>query len=159
MRHIVLVVLAIAAATTCQARTIIVDDNSPADFINIQSAINDANNGDIVIVRPGQYYGDGNHDIRFLGKAITVQSIDPNDPNIVSATTINCNGSMSNPSRGFTFDNNEGPNSILDGFTITGGYGGYAQLQTRGLPPGGYVGGGIFCNNSSPTIRALLHNR
>ena len=32
----------------CQGRIIIVDDNGPCDFNNIQAAINDANNGDTV---------------------------------------------------------------------------------------------------------------
>ena len=79
-----------AAVTVCQARTINVDANGTGDFTTIQAAVNDSNTGDTIIVQPGQYTGDGNRDIRFLGKAITVQSIDPNDPNIVSANTVDC---------------------------------------------------------------------
>jgi hypothetical protein len=151
MRYALIAILAMAAATVCHARTITVDDNSPADFTNIQTAINDANNGDTIIVRPGRYYGNNNRDIRFMSKAITVQSIDPNNPNMVSATTIVCGGSASQPYRGFIFDNNEGPNSVLAGLTITGGYGGEVILQTNPYARG-YVGGGIFCKYSSPTI-------
>ena len=153
MRHILIAIVAMAAATVCHARTIIVDDNSPADFNKIKLAINDANDGDTIIVQPGRYTGDGNRDIRFLGKAITVQSIDPYDPNIVSATIIACGGGPFNPNihRGFKFDSNEGPSSVLAGLTITGGYGNHEQLQAHPLKEG-YVGGGIFCKNSSPTI-------
>ena len=78
-------------AIACQARIITVDDDGPADFNNLQAAIDDANHGDVIEVQPGTYTGDGNSDIDFLGKAITVRSIDPNDPNIVAATIIDCN--------------------------------------------------------------------
>jgi len=151
MRHILIAIVAIAVAAACQARTITVDDNSPADFTTIQSAINDANDGDTIIVQPGRYYGNGNRDIRFSGKAITVRSIDPCNPNIVSATTVVCGGSASQPYRGFIFDNNEGPNSVLAGLTVTGGYSAPNQPLVYG-PIEKYSGGGIFCKNSSPTI-------
>ncbi len=42
----------------CGARIITVDDDGPADFDNIQAAINDANNGDTIIVADGTYTGD-----------------------------------------------------------------------------------------------------
>lgn len=101
----------------------------PADFGNIQDAINDANNGDTVIVADGTYTGAGNRDISFLGKSITVQSL--NGPNNCS---INGQGNY----RLFYFNGNEEPNSVLDGFTITNG----SAIR----------GGGMYCQNSSPTI-------
>jgi pectin methylesterase-like acyl-CoA thioesterase len=64
--------LALASAST--GRTIYVDDDGPADFSNIQAAINDSNDDDIIEVRPGTYTGTGNRDIDFKGKAITVKS-------------------------------------------------------------------------------------
>ncbi len=57
----------------CRARTITVDDDGIADFNNIQAAINDSNDNDVIIVRPGIYIGQGNRDIDFNGLAITVQ--------------------------------------------------------------------------------------
>jgi predicted outer membrane repeat protein len=120
---------------------------NPTAFINllgdneqtIQGMIDAAENGDTVIIEPGVYTGYGNRDLDFKGKAITLSSIDPDDPNIVAATVIDCQGTESEPHQGFYFHNNETADSVLDGFTITGGY------ETSG--------GAIYCNNSSPTIR------
>ena len=46
----------------------------PAQYPTIQAAIDDANNSDIVLVAPGTYTGDGNRDIDFRGKAITLRT-------------------------------------------------------------------------------------
>lgn len=43
----------ILTAILCEARIITVDDDAPADFNNIQAAIDDANDGDVVIVAEG----------------------------------------------------------------------------------------------------------
>jgi predicted outer membrane repeat protein len=123
---------------TAEAKTIYVDDDGPADFDNIQAAIDDSNDGDTIIVNPGTYTGDGNRDISYNGKAITFRSEDPNDPNIVAATIIDCNGTEEEPHRGFLFNSGEEANSVLAGLTITNGYAKY--------------GGGIYCEASRPTI-------
>jgi hypothetical protein len=114
----------------------------PSEYSTIQAAINASSNGDVVIVAPGTYTGDGNRDIDFLGKAITVRSADPNDPNVVASTVIDCQSQ----GRGFYFHNNEGSNSVLAGIKITGG-----------SAPGDWDGGGgIRCSNSSPTITRCI---
>jgi parallel beta-helix repeat protein len=110
----------------------------PTEYGTIQAAIDASVNGNTVIVAPGTYTGTGNRDIDFLGKAITVRSTDPNDPNIVAATIIDCQGTSSSPYRGFYFHSGENVGSVLNGLTITNGYATY--------------GGGISCDGSSPTI-------
>jgi serine protease AprX len=111
---------------------------SDANTQTIQEAIDAAEDGDTVIIEPGYYTGNGNRDLDFKGKAITVRSVDPNDPDVVASTIIVCQGSESEPHRGFYFHNNEEADSVLAGFTITQGY------QSRG--------GGIYCEHASPTI-------
>jgi len=114
----------------------------PSEYADIQAAVDDCNDGDVVVVAPGTYTGDGNRDIDFEGKAITVRSVDPCDPNIVAATIIDCNGTAAEPHRGFYFDSGEDANSILEGFTITNGY---ASRSGGG-------GGGIYCRGGNLVI-------
>jgi hypothetical protein len=127
-------------------RTIYVDDDGPADFNNIQAAINDSNNGDTIIVADGIYTGEGNRDIELSHglphgqtRAITVRSA--NGP---ENCIIDCNGTESEPHRGFYFHNNEDANSVLDGFTITNG------LANDLIVP---FGGGIYGNGTKATIQ------
>ncbi len=130
----------------------------PSEYATIQAAIDACSNGDEVIIAQGTYTGDGNRDISFLGKAITVRSEDPNDPNVVAATVIDCQGTGSNPHRGFVFDSGEGPNSVLCGLTITNGHAADGADGTEIYPIGGdgAHGGGIFCDGSSPTVRQCV---
>jgi hypothetical protein len=136
-RSAILILLLLAGTAT--ARIITVDNDGSADFKNIQAAINDCNNGDTVVITPGTYTGTGNRDIDFKGKAITVQSANPNDPNIVAGTIIDCNGTENDPHKGFVFHTYEKQSSVLSGLTIINGYASY--------------GGGISCSAASPTIR------
>ncbi|MHC4640757.1 MAG: choice-of-anchor Q domain-containing protein [Planctomycetota bacterium] len=120
--------------TAAAGRTIYVDADGPADFNNIQAAIDDANDGDTIIVADGTYTGFGNRDIDFLGKAIVLRSANGSEKCI-----IDCQGIEDELHRGFYFHNGEDSNSVLDGFTITNGYAHYG-------------GGAIHCSLSSPII-------
>jgi parallel beta-helix repeat protein len=143
IRTSVFILVCLLTVSTSQAATITVDDDDPADFNNIQAAINDSNEGDIVVVSPGRYTGPGNRDIDFLGKAITVRSTDQNDPDIVAATIIDCNGATLESYMGFYFNNDESPDSVLAGLTITNA-----------------AGGGIATTDgSSPTITNCIITR
>jgi len=124
-------------------RTITVDDDGQCDFNNIQDAIDSAFDGDIIIVTDGTYTGPGNRDIDFLGKAITVRSQSGPENCIVD-----CNGSEAEPHRGFDFISGEDANSVLDGFTITNGYG----LEGPFAGHTAFYGGSIYCNGSGPMI-------
>jgi len=115
------------------------DENGSAQnpFDAIQEGIDAAKSRDTVVVMRGIYTGEGNRDLDFNGKAITVRGEDPNDPNLV---VINCEGTAENPHRGFTFHRYETPMSVLSGLTVTGGF--------------HELGGGMYCGDySRPTIK------
>jgi len=140
IKNPVLVLACLLLTIPCYADVIIVDDDWPYDFNNVQAAIDYSTNGDFIYVFPGTYIGQGNRNIDFHGKVITVQSIFPEDPYFIAATIIDCNGYGT----GFVFDSGEDANSVLTGLTITNGSG------ILSFPLGN--GGGIYCDNSSPTI-------
>jgi len=107
----------------------------PGEYRTIQGAVNEAYDGDIVLLADGVYTGDGNFNISYKGKAITVRS--ENGPvNCI----IDCSGYYDEV-KGFTFKNGEGADSVLDGVTITGGNAEYGD------------GGGIRISRASPTIK------
>jgi len=95
-------------------------------FDAIQEAISKAVPGDTVIVLPGTYIGAGNRDITFGGMAINVRSRDGAETCI-----IDCN----NRGSAFRFTTCEGPDSVLDGFEVTGA-----------------KSSGVLCRWASPTI-------
>ncbi len=153
MKAIKSVLIGLLLVTVCPAmalampygRVIIVNTNGTGDYPTIQAAINDSNDGDTIVLQMGTYTGDGNRDIDFRGKAITVRSTDPNNPDIVASTIIDCNGTQAEPHRGFYFHNGEDANSVLMGLTITKGY-------APATGPYSIPGGGIYCEQSSPAI-------
>ncbi len=133
-------------------QVITVDDDGPADYSAIQDAIDAAIDGDIVVVADGIYTGNGNRDIDFGGRAITVKS-----ENGSENCVIDCNGTENEPHRGFYFHNDEDANSIVDGFTITNGYASAISPWPIPLPdsamiPNEPLGGAIYCDNAGPTI-------
>jgi len=108
----------------------------PLDYPTIQDAINASTHGDTVLVAPGVYTGEGNRDINFKAKAITVKS--ENGP---TGCIINCVSTSQGDYVGFRFNHGEDSNSVLQGFTITGRRSKYLRNF-----------GGIQCFDSSPLI-------
>ena len=96
------------------------------DFATIQAAIDAAQPNDVVLVRAGIY----DENINFLGKSIAVASEEG-----AGSTTIQGDGSDSV----VTFASGETRSSLLQGFTITGGF-------------ASFDGGGIRIDDSSPTV-------
>jgi hypothetical protein len=72
--RILIFLVVLGFCSSAGAKIIYVDDDGPADLNNIQAAIDDANDGDTIIVADGTYTGLGNRDIDFKGKAIIVLS-------------------------------------------------------------------------------------
>ncbi|MHC4594728.1 MAG: M14 family zinc carboxypeptidase [Planctomycetota bacterium] len=97
-------------------------------YSNIQLAINDANDGDEIVVDSGVYH----ENISFIDKNLTLRSTDPNAPSVVASTVINIEdlyqGSV------ITLSRSSDGVCVLAGLTITGGT------------------VGISCCDASPTI-------
>jgi endonuclease/exonuclease/phosphatase family metal-dependent hydrolase len=103
----------------------------------IQTAINDAQNGDEIEVAAGTYY----EAINFKGKAITLRSTNPSDPCVVAETVIDGGGYY----HVVKCVSGEDVSTVLNGFTITGG-------DANGPTGINKCGGGMYCENSSPTV-------
>jgi len=98
----------------------------PDDYPTIQQAINASANGTLIIVAPGTY----NEALDTAGLAIHLQS--SAGP---GRTIINVGGMGTSA---ITIANGEGPDTIIEGFTFTGG-------QTQ-------YGGGMYVNGADPTV-------
>jgi hypothetical protein len=105
----------------------------PDDFATIEEAIDAASDGNTVLVADNVYTGPGNRNLELDGKAITVRS--ENGP---ESCIIDCQGL----GIGFYVHENEGPDSVISGFTIRNG-------DAMGFTN---MGGGIYSTNASPTI-------
>jgi len=59
--------------------TCLVRPDGSGDFATIQAALDAARDGDVIELADGTFTGEGNRDVHFLGKAVTVrsQSADP----------------------------------------------------------------------------------
>jgi len=127
----------------------------PGDYTNIYTAIQDANDGDIIVIAPGVYtYEPGQHpngDILTIdNQAITIASTNPEDPCVVSATIIDGRFIMSNVGR----------DTILNGLTITNSTDVVISMVNPpggsgndGIPGTGNMGGGIvLIGGASPTV-------
>ncbi len=108
-------------------------DGSELDpYCSIQTAIDNAADTDRVVVSPGTYV----ESINFLGKAITLRSSGG-----AAVTAIDGTGNF----HVVQCVNGEGADTVLDGFTITGG-------NARGKPGPDELGGGMRNSASSPTV-------
>lgn len=133
MRLVIMLLILLALPVTSYSATI----NIPKDYPTIQQGIDMAIQGDTVLVGPGVYV----ENINFKGKGVIVKS-----SHGAEATTIDGNQTFSVA----TFNSNEGPDSVLDGFTLTNGGGTYFEPYPKHY---GFCGSAVFCNASSPTIR------
>lgn len=100
---------------------------------SVQDAIDAAAPGDEVVLAPGVHAGP----VDLLGKAIMLRSEDPSDPVVVAATLLD-GGGMDAVVYCWS---GEGRDTVLDGLSLTGGF--------------GMSGGGLVCEDASPTLRRL----
>ncbi len=111
----------------------------PADQPTIQVGIDDAVDGDVVLVADGVWTGPGNRDLDFNGKPITVGSL--NGPQ-------NCIIDCESQGRGFHFHSGEGLDSVVRGFTIRNGIA-VDPWHAEG-------GGGILIDGAAPLISGCI---
>ncbi len=105
----------------------------PSEMPTIQAAVNAAEDGDTILVAPGIYRGEGNRDITITGKSVTILS-----ETGCANTTIDCQGTDTAQHRAFFISGQSSSNTIIEGFTIKGGY--------------SSSGAAVYCKSSSPTL-------
>lgn len=127
--------------TACVATLALTAAGAPAAVIvvpkqqpTIQAAINAAANGDTVLVLDGVYSGTGNYNIDFLGKSVSLQSV-----NGAANCIIDVAATQSSQRTGFYLHSGETNTAVIQGFTVKHG------LQ--------FNGPGMMLINSSPTVR------
>lgn len=104
-------------------------------YRRINDAVQASVDTDTIILAEGVYAGSGNVNLELGGRAITIQSVDPENPACVQATVLDAMGS----DRVFNVHQDEGPTTIIRGLTIKNG-----MHNTKGA--------GILCDQTSPTI-------
>ncbi len=119
---------------------IFVMPDGTGDYPTIQAAIDVASDGDLIELDDGIFVGEGNRDLDYQGKELTIQALSGNAVDCI----IDPEGTPLDPHRGFYFHCGESSASILKNVTIRNGW-----ASPAGPPD---VGGGILCSGSSPQI-------
>lgn len=101
----------------------------PSEYATLQAGLDAAAGGDVVLVAPGVYAGPGNRELDFGGKALALRS-----EGGAAVTAIDCGGIAV----GVRFAAGEGPEAVLDGFTVR-----------AGASPSG---GAVACTGASPSV-------
>jgi hypothetical protein len=155
-----------ACSPSARADLILVQPDGSGDYPTIQAAVTAAADGDVIELADGTFTGSGNHDIDYLGKAITVRS----QNGAPDACVIDCQGAFGVWRRGFLFISGEGPEAVLEGLTVTGACavscGGGALCEQAAGPTfrdcifqgnSAFCGGGVgWRDDSAPTFIACV---
>ncbi|MBN2378144.1 MAG: hypothetical protein JXD22_17230 [Sedimentisphaerales bacterium] len=133
-----------------------VNTNESADYRTIQAAIDAAGSGDTIVVNPGCYQ----ECIIVTGKSVTLRSSNPTDETVVAKTIIDGSGLGTV----VTFGPDAGTDTLLSGFTITGGKANLGGGISCGPEMTGRIenclikdnsatgGGGIYINGGNPLL-------
>lgn len=121
-------------------RPLVADCTGRRGAPSIQTAIDNAQPGDIIAVLPSSECQGGAYfeNLRIPAKSITVQSLHPENPRQIAATVVHGGRRDST----IVFEPGVPPSTSLVGLTITGG------LAANG--------GGILAMDSSPTVRSCI---
>ncbi|HOX24205.1 MAG TPA: right-handed parallel beta-helix repeat-containing protein [Candidatus Krumholzibacteria bacterium] len=123
------------------SRHYLVRPDGSGDYPTIQAAIDACAYGDVVDLVDGIYKGPGNRDLRCNGTAVTVHSLSGNPESCI----IDCEADESSPHRAFDLQFGEGPDTIIEGVTITGAY-----MSSSA---------GMLISGASPTIRNCVFHQ
>jgi len=141
MARLAALVLLLIAVQTAQARVVRVPTPS---LPTIQAGIDYALTGDTVLVADGVYTGPGNYNLDLKMKSILL--ISENGP---EATIIDCQAGSADRRRGLKVWRGEDSTTVIDGFTIQGGYA-PDDFGEDNLSAGGAI---LITNGSAPRIR------
>ena len=155
--RILLILICISQPIQICADTIYV----PSGYPTIQAGINASTDGDTVLVANGVYTREGNRDLNFFGRLITLKSEGGPDSCLIDCEYSN--------SRGFNFWTWEDTTAVIEGFTIKGGTYGGGGIYSRGANPKiincvfkeNFVtttGGGIYCWESGAIFENCVFN-
>lgn len=134
----------------------------PEPYAAIQDALAESEDGDIVLVFPGEYV----ENLSFPGTAITVGSREITTGDLVYRDSTVIDGSQDGST--IRFNRGEDMTTSLVGFTITGGLGDLGGgIYLAGASPeirdcivianeARETGGGIYCISAAPTIEDCL---
>ena len=134
------IALLLLGSGTASGATIVVDPSGAGDYREIQAAIDAAEDGDEVLLKPGEYVV--TEPIEFRGKAVRVRGEAG-----ARETTIRMAKQPADRGRASVviFEAGETEATALEGVTLTGGKGTL-------LPGNVFTGGGVYCYSSSPTL-------
>jgi hypothetical protein len=129
------------------ATTYLIRPDGTGDFPTIQEAIGAASDGDVIQLADGTYLGDGNSQIMFQGKAITVESQSDN-PAVCGLSAV-------------LFVSGEGRGSVLRGIRVVWDYSTSANVVCWGASPtfdncsfeDCLDSGGVYVNPGAPLLR------
>jgi len=128
----------VAVAVPASAAIHLIAADGSGDFPTIQAAVDAAAAGDTIQLADGTFAGDGNRDIDFGGKDLVVRSASDD----ASLCIIDCEGSLSEPHRGFRFQSDETGDSRVVAVTIRNGYVTGADAN----------GGGLLVSGAAPVF-------
>ena len=108
----------------------------PEQYATIQAAVDASVSGDVVLLSPGTYTGDGNRAIDFRGQDLVLTSVAGPEQTIIDCEHV---------ARGFYLHSYETRAARIERITVRNGY---ASMHVPCIG----AGGGICCRVSNPTI-------
>jgi hypothetical protein len=143
VKYTIVAYIALLVITSCAFAA---DRLVPSEYATVQAAIDAANPGDVVQISPGSYAGP----IDTRGKSITVRGVGDPALTIISggASVVRC-------------VSGEGPTTLLQNLTVTGGTATPEISNLGGFPTVTMRGAGVKVIGSSPTFRncRIVENR